>query len=121
MLTLLLCRTDTAKRVLEPTISWRENKVLGSAKFANDVTVTHSDAGYMRKHYEMEFSKEQAVSALSGKDQSSRLEAGRKNFKPMYLIKMYPQDLTKLEMSFNCERELTTINIPHNCSAGHIK
>lgn len=48
----------------------------------------------MRKHYEMEYNEEQAVSELGGKDQSSRVQYAKKNFKPMYLIKMYPQDLT---------------------------
>lgn len=75
--------------------------MLGSAKFANDITVTHSDANYMRKHYEMLYNEEQAVSELNGEDQTSRLEMAKKEFKPMYLIKMYQQDLTKLEMSFN--------------------
>lgn len=96
-------RTDTAKRVLEPTASWRENKVLGSAKFANDITITHSDANYMRKHYEMLYNEEQAVATLGGVDQTPRLEMAKKEFKPMYLIKMYQQDLSKLEMSFNGE------------------
>lgn len=89
--------------MLKPVATWTENKVLGSAKFANDITITHSDADYMRKHYEMEFNEEQAVTNVNGKDQSSRLEFAKKNFKPMYLIKMYPKDLTKLEMSFNCK------------------
>lgn len=75
--------------------------MLGSAKFANDITVTHSDANYMRKHYEMLYNEEQAVAELNGVDQTSRLEMAKKEFKPMYLIKMYQQDLTKLEMSFN--------------------
>lgn len=94
-------RTDTAKRILGKTASWRENKVLGSAKFANDITVTHSDADYMRRHYEMVYNEEQAVSTLGGVDMTKRLEMAKKEFKPMYLIKMYQEDLTKLEMSFN--------------------
>lgn len=87
--------------MLKPSASWRENRILGSAKFANDVTVTHSDADYMRKHYEMVYNDEQAVSTLGGVDQTSRVEMAKKEFKPMYLIKMYQEDLTKLEMSFN--------------------
>jgi hypothetical protein len=31
-----------------------------------------------------------------------RTDFAKDNFKPMYLIKMYPQDLTKLEMCFDC-------------------
>ncbi|KAF2103939.1 FAD/NAD(P)-binding domain-containing protein [Rhizodiscina lignyota] len=100
---LVLCvLADTAKRILGTTISTRESKVLGSAKFANDITVTHYDADYMRKHYEIGYNEEQAVSSLSGVDQSSRIDYAKKNFRPMYLIKPYQSDLSKLEMCFDC-------------------
>ncbi|KAF2223320.1 hypothetical protein BDZ85DRAFT_261370 [Elsinoe ampelina] len=100
---LILCTlTDTAKKLLGKSASWRESKVLGSAKFANDITVTHMDYEYMRKHYEPEYNEEQAVTSLGGTDQTARVEAARKKFQPMYMIKMYPQDLTKIEMCFDC-------------------
>lgn len=95
-------RTDTANRILAPTASWRERKVLGSAKFANDVTVTHTDHEYMKRNYENFFNPEQAVTSLSGVDQTSRVEFAKKSYKPMYMIKMYPSDLSKLEMCFDC-------------------
>lgn len=93
---------DTAKRILSHTASSREKKVLGSAKFANDITVTHWDSDYMKKHYENGFNADQAVSSLSGVDQSSRIAKAKKSFKPMYYIKQYPADRTKLEMCFDC-------------------
>ena len=93
---------DTAKRILLPSATWREKRVLGSAKFADDITVTHTDSAYMKRHYENFYNPDQAVSTLSGVDQSTRIEMAKKSFKPMYLIKMYPQDLTKLEMCFDC-------------------
>lgn len=100
---IVLCvLTDTAKRLLQPTITGLESKILGSAKFANDITVTHTDHEYMLKHYENFYNKEQAVSQLSGQDMSERCQFADKNFKPMYMIKMYSQDLTKLEMCFDC-------------------
>lgn len=100
---LVLCAlADTAKRLLSHTSTWRERKVLGSAKFSDDITVTHTDADYMRKHYENFYNSEQAVSTLSGVDQSHRLESAKKSFKPMYYIKEYPSDLSKLEMCFDC-------------------
>lgn len=100
---LVLCvLSDTAKRILATTISTRESKLLGSAKFANDITVTHYDADYIRKHYEIEYNPEQAVSALSGVDQSSRVEFAKKSFRAMYLIKPYQEDLSKIEMCFDC-------------------
>lgn len=43
---IVLCvLTDTAKRLLKPTITTVESRVLGSAKFANDITVTHQVCG----------------------------------------------------------------------------
>lgn len=76
--------------------------MLGSAKFSDDITVTHNDSNYMRKHYENFYSNELAVNSLSGVDQASRCEAGKSSFKPMYYIKEYPQDRSKLEMCFDC-------------------
>lgn len=100
---LVLCvLADTAKRILQPTSNYRERRVLGSAKFADDITVTHWDSDYMKRHYENFFNSEQAVTHLSGIPQSERLEFAKDNFKPMYMIKMYPQDRTKLEMCFDC-------------------
>lgn len=94
--------TDTAKRLLEPTITGLESRVLGSAKYANDITVTHTDHEYMKRHYENFYTEDLAVKELNGASQVARCDYARENFKPMYLIKMYPQDLTKLEMCFDC-------------------
>ncbi|KAI8937841.1 hypothetical protein NX059_005534 [Plenodomus lindquistii] len=100
---LVLCvLADTATRILKPTSSLRERKVLGSCKFSDDITVTHWDADYMRKHYENFYDPSKAVSTLSSTDQSARNKYASENFKPMYYIKMYPQDLSKLEMCFDC-------------------
>ncbi|RMY46490.1 hypothetical protein D0865_09252 [Hortaea werneckii] len=100
---IVLCvLTDTAKRLLASTITGLESKVLGSAKFANDITVTHQDTEYMKRHYENFYSEDLAVREINGQDASSRCDYGKENFKPMYLIRMYPKDLTKLEMCFDC-------------------
>lgn len=66
------------------------------------MTVTHTDHAYMKRHYENHYNASQAVSSLSGVDQTSRLAFAKENFSPMYYIKMYPSDLTKLEMCFDC-------------------
>ncbi|KAI1177110.1 FAD/NAD(P)-binding domain-containing protein [Nemania sp. FL0916] len=97
----LCCLADKAKEVLGRTASWREKRVLGSAKFSDDITITHSDADYMKKHYENFYRDDLAASKTSGVDQSSRLRYAADNFRPMYYIKMYPQDKSKLEMSFD--------------------
>ncbi|ETN41287.1 uncharacterized protein HMPREF1541_03222 [Cyphellophora europaea CBS 101466] len=98
----ILCGlADTNKRLLGKTASFREKRVLGSAKFSDDITVTHNDAGYMKKHYQNFFDDNVAVTSLSGVDQSKRVEYGKNNFRPMYYIKMYDEDQSKLEMCFD--------------------
>ncbi|KAK4450180.1 flavin-containing amine oxidasedehydrogenase [Podospora aff. communis PSN243] len=98
----LCCLADTAKRLLGKTSTFGERRILGSAKFSNDITITHTDASYMRSHYENFFNPSQAVTSLSGVDQSARIASARDSFRPMYYIKPYDADLTKLEMSFDC-------------------
>ena len=95
-------RADTAKRILGRTANRRENFVLGSAKFSDDLTITHTDSAYMKKHYENFYNPSQAVSSLSGVDQSARCAAAEQSFRPMYYIRCYPQDLSRLEMCFDC-------------------
>jgi len=75
---------------------------LNRAKWSDDVTVTHNDTAYMKKHYQSFFHDSQAVTSLGGVDQTKRVDWARHNFKPMYYIKMYDQDLSKLEMCFDC-------------------
>lgn len=55
----------------------------------------------MKKHFQMEFDESLAVNEINGEDVTERKEHGRKNFKPMYLIRNYPEDLSKLEMAFD--------------------
>lgn len=99
---LVLCAlADTDKNLLGKTATWRERKVLGSAKFSDDITITHTDSNYMKKHYENFYRPDLAVQTLSGEDQSKRLEYGKSNFRPMYYIKMYEKEMDKLEMCFD--------------------
>ncbi|KAI1766924.1 FAD/NAD(P)-binding domain-containing protein [Hypoxylon sp. FL1150] len=97
----LCCLADTAKKVLGRTASWKEKKVLGSAKFSDDITITHNDADYMKNHYENFYRKDLTVSELNGVEQTSRLAFAENNFRPMYYIKMYSEDKSKLEMCFD--------------------
>ncbi|TRM56662.1 hypothetical protein BD626DRAFT_551463 [Schizophyllum amplum] len=100
---LVLCvLADTAKRILGKKARWIEGRVLGKAKFADDITVTHCDTQYMEKWYTNGFDEERAVDALGDRDESERVEKGRREFKPMYYIKQTPADPKKLEMCFDC-------------------
>ena len=56
----------------------------------------------MERHYENFYNPDQAVDTLSHVDQTTRLEMAKKSFKPMYYIKEYPSDRSKLEMCFDC-------------------
>ncbi|EJT96779.1 FAD dependent oxidoreductase [Dacryopinax primogenitus] len=99
---LVLCTlADTSKSLLGKTARWIERRVLGAAKFSDDITVTHWDSAYMERHYTNRFDPEQAVDALSGTDQSERVAFGKTQFKPAYYIKEY-KDRRKLEMCFDC-------------------
>ncbi|KAI1102070.1 FAD/NAD(P)-binding domain-containing protein [Jackrogersella minutella] len=97
----MCCLADTAKKVLGRTATWKERRVLGSAKFSDDITITHNDAEYMKKHYENFYRGDLAVAKINGVDQTSRLNYATDNFRPMYYIKMYPEDRSKLEMCFD--------------------
>ena len=99
---LIMCTlADTAKGLLGRSATWREKKVLGSAKFSDDITITHTDSDYMKKHYENFYREDLSVSTLEGEDQKERNDYGKESFRPMYYIKMYPKDKSKLEMCFD--------------------
>jgi hypothetical protein len=100
---IVLCTlADTARRILGKKASFLENRILGNCKFANDITVTHTDSDYIKKYYEVAYNEEQAVESLSGVDQSIRCSFGRKYFKPMYLVRTQDQDQSKLDLCFDC-------------------
>ncbi|KAI5865978.1 FAD/NAD(P)-binding domain-containing protein [Durotheca rogersii] len=97
----LCCLADAAKKVLGREATWREKTVLGSAKFSDDVTITHTDAEYMERHYENFYREDLAVAEINGVDYAPRLEYATEHFCPMYYIKSYEEDGSKLEMSFD--------------------
>lgn len=109
---LILCMlADDALRLLGKTATWRERFVLGGAKFYDDITITHSDSKYFQKHYETHFNPElclkpknkaqqDQVAFASHEIDGNEAEAG--GFRPMYYIKSYPEEPTKIEMSFDC-------------------
>lgn len=99
---IVLCvLADAAKQILGPCASWREHMVLKRVTFSDDITVTHNDTEYMKKYYENFYNEKQAVEVLNGTSQKSRLEWARANFRPMYYIKEYLDDRSKLEMCFD--------------------
>lgn len=99
---------DDALRLLGKKATFRERFVLGGAKFYDDITVTHWDAEYFRKHYETTFdaslcatprSQEQKDQVNFAKGSDPERPGG---FRPMYYTKTYDADPKKIEMSFDC-------------------
>jgi len=72
------CNTETSKALLEAGTGtcWMERKVFGNVRYYDDVSVTHTDLEYVRKHYE-------------------------KTEGDMYLVKTYDADPGKIEMTFD--------------------
>jgi len=100
---IVLCTlADTSKRLLGKTARWVDRQVLGSAKWSDDITVTHTvsnaqpqslvirmaelsrcqDTEYMEKWYTCHFDEKEAVSTISGRDDSARVQRGRDDFNP---------------------------------------
>ena len=75
---------DTAKSLLGRAATWLEGKVLGGARFSDDVTVTHWDTDYMQKWYVNQFDDSLAVDSLGGgrRDETTRVRHGATKFKP---------------------------------------
>ncbi len=75
---------DTSTRLLGHHASWLEKKVLGAAKFSDDVTVTHWDSHYMERWYENRFKEGLAVRSLGGgaRDEAKRVQLAQEAFRP---------------------------------------
>jgi len=92
---------DDAKRLLGSTAGFLEKRVLGSAKFFDDITVTHNDLDYMEKYYELRFKEELALKDVKERDQREQIEFAKKEFGPMYFTHSYEKDPKRIEMSFD--------------------
>ncbi|KAH7321546.1 flavin-containing amine oxidasedehydrogenase-like protein [Rhexocercosporidium sp. MPI-PUGE-AT-0058] len=109
---LVMCvLADDALKLLGKTASRKEKFVLGGASFYDDITITHSDSTYFKKHYETQFdpklcaepkSKTQKNQIAFAKGEQSGPDGEEKGFRPMYYTKSYKQDPKKIEMSFDC-------------------
>ncbi|KAI0275499.1 hypothetical protein BGY98DRAFT_992293 [Russula aff. rugulosa BPL654] len=108
----LILATDAnnALTILGKEASWMERRVLGGVKYLHDLTVTHTDVDYMRKHYETEFKPELIASSATPADR----QRGETDFRPLYYTYQYPSALKKLEMSF----DLTIYQPQFSASAG---
>ncbi|KAI0074371.1 FAD/NAD(P)-binding domain-containing protein [Panus rudis PR-1116 ss-1] len=104
---ILAIDADSALKVLGKEASWMEKRVLGSVKYLYDVTITHNDLDYMKKYYETRYDPSHNAPLSSTSSAQERAEAeeaftfAEKNFRPLYYTMQYPQDKSKIEMSFD--------------------
>ena len=109
---LVMCvLADDAKKLLGKTATWKERFVLGGAKFYDDITITHSDSNYFSNNYETHFSdslaakpksKQQEEQLRFAKDESKGPDGEPGGYRPMYYTHSYKEDMTKIEMAFDC-------------------
>lgn len=64
------------------------------------MTITHPDLSYMQKHYETSYRPELNAES-TGKDDDEAFQFAEKSFRPLYYIKEYEEDRSKIEMSFD--------------------
>ncbi|KAK2459902.1 hypothetical protein APHAL10511_008102 [Amanita phalloides] len=98
----LCCDADSALKILGEDAGWLERRVLGNVKYLWDVTVTHNDLEYMEKYYRARY--DPILRSEKNQDDPERkkqFEFAQKNFAPLYFIRSYPKDKSKLEMSFD--------------------
>jgi hypothetical protein len=121
---LVLCvLADDALRLLGKTATVKERFVLGGAQFFDDITITHSDGNYFRKHYETTFdpqlcakpgSKAQEDQIAFAKGQKVGSDDEPSGFKPMYYTKSYNEEPEKIEMSFDCSNYQHQFRMDHS-------
>lgn len=92
---------DDAKRLLGSNAGFWEKRILGSAKFFDDITVTHNDVEYMENYYEPRFKEDLALSDVKEDEQNHQIEFAREQFAPMYYTHSYDKDPKRIEMSFD--------------------
>ncbi|KAK1926729.1 FAD/NAD(P)-binding domain-containing protein [Papiliotrema laurentii] len=97
---ILAVDADSALKLLGKTATWRERKILGNVLYLHDVTITHNDLDYMKRHYETEYRPELNAES-QGKADDEAFAFAEKNFRPLYYIKEYEEDRAKIEMSFD--------------------
>src|SRR5271168_556548 len=71
---------DDAKRLLGAKAGVLENRVFGSAKFFDDIPVTHNDLEYMEKYYELRFKEELVLKNVREKEQQKQIDFAKKEF-----------------------------------------
>lgn len=96
------CDADSVLKILDAGsgTTWKERKILGNVLYKWDITVTHHDWDYMCKHYQMTYD-DQYNAKRDDEESKKSFNFAKENWKPLYLIKMYEDDPSLIEMSFD--------------------
>lgn len=120
---------DDAKRILGKSATWKEKFVLGGASFYDDITITHSDSKYFENNYETHFKEELCAKPKSesqkdmikfAKDETGGGDGEPGGFRPMYYTHSYPEDPSKIEMSFDCTNYQHQFRTQNNAKAAPV-
>ena len=110
---LIMCvLADDAVKILGRTATWRERFVLNGAHFFDDITITHTDSDYFAKNFETHYNPD-LCAPPKNKQQEEQIAFAKKEiekngdgepsgYRPMYYTHSYPEDMTKIEMAFDC-------------------
>ncbi|CCM00268.1 uncharacterized protein FIBRA_02298 [Fibroporia radiculosa] len=104
---ILAIDADSCLQLLGKEATWLENRILGNVKYLYDVTITHNDLEYMQKYYETQYDSshnappEENASAQERRETEDTFTFARDSFRPLYYTMQYPQDKSKIEMSFD--------------------
>ena len=110
---LILCvLADDALAILGKAATWKEKFVLRGAHFYDDISITHSDSDYFAKNFETFFDDKIAAEpksdaqkqqlAFSKNEIEARDDGEPAGYRPMYCTHSYKEDMTKIEMAFDC-------------------
>lgn len=83
---ILACPANVSLQILGDNATFWERRVLGSVEYFDDLSVTHCDEEYMKKHFEVDG-------------------------KAIYFIKSYEQDAKLLEMGFDLSGYQSSIGV----------
>ena len=127
---LVMCvLADDAKKLLGKTATWREKFVLGGAHFFDDITITHSDSKYFEENFETRFNaelcakpknkqQEEQIAFAKGEQKGQGEEPP--GYRPMYYTHSYPEDMTKIEMAFDCSNYQHQFRMDHDADKAPI-
>ncbi|KAG6810135.1 hypothetical protein H0H92_013167 [Tricholoma furcatifolium] len=93
---------DAALTLLGEDARWLEKRVLGNVKYLWDVTVTHNDLDYMEKYYQVRYDAGlRSKQNVEDNERQRKFNFAETSFSPLYFIRSYPSDKSKVEMSFD--------------------